>query len=430
MTNRLPSPIRKLFGLETKAGSSSAPVESKSLGSPEPWLLELFGGTSTLAGINVSPYSAMQCAPVSCAVRAISEAVSSLPVKVFKKTATGREEIADHPIAKLLNEAPNSWQAAAIFKRSMTADCLLQPYGAFAQVIRVDGKVYELVRLDPRLSSIVVDYSNFEAAYAIKADGKSPARTIPGSQILHFATPAYDPARGLVGENRDTIALAIVLERFANQLFLNGAKPSGIMSVPRTFGKDALDKAKAAFSGAHSGTSAGSTAWVTDDMKFQQLMLNATDAQYIELRTYMLGEIARIFRVSLHLLMALEKNVARSIEALGQEFLSFTLLPHLIAQQQEFTLKLLTAEERAEGITVEYDTTHLVKADLLQRSQALAAAVSGRILTSNEARDLGWSVGPIAGGNVLENPWTSSAYAGGKLNGRQNDGQDDDAEAA
>ncbi|MCA6124555.1 phage portal protein [Bradyrhizobium sp. WSM 1704] len=406
-------------------------VETKaSLADASGFYFDLFGASPTLAGISVTPYSAMQCAPVSCAVRAISEAVSSLPVKVFKKTAAGREEI-DHPITKLLNEAPNSWQPAATFKRLMTMDCLLQPYGAFCQVVRVgDGAVYELVRLDPRLSSIVVDYSNFEAAYAIKADGSSPKRTIPGSQILHFATPAYDPTRGLIGENRDTIALAIVLERFANQLFANGARPSGIMSVPKSWVKDTLDKAKAAFSAAHSGTSAGGTAWVTDDMKFQQLMLNATDAQYIELRNYMLGEIARIFRVSLHLLMALEKNVARSIEALGQEFLSFTLLPHLIAQQQEFTLKLLTEDERAAGITIEYDTTHLVKADLLQRSQALAAAVSGRILTSNEARDLGWSVGPIEGGNVLENPWTSSAYRGGKLNGRSNDNQNNDAEAA
>ncbi|QOZ26175.1 phage portal protein [Bradyrhizobium sp. CCBAU 51753] len=410
--------------------AAPAPVETKSLASPEPWLFELFGASPTLAGISVSPFSAMQCAPVSCAVRAISETVSSLPVKTFKTTAAGRREEIDHPITRLLNEAPNSWQPAATFKRLMTMDCLLQPYGAFCQVIRVDGKVYELVRLDPRLSSIVVDYSNFEAAYAIKADGSSPKRTIPGSQILHFATPAYDPTRGLVGENRDTIALAIVLERFANQLFLNGARPSGIMSVPKSWVKDTLDKAKAAFSAAHSGTSAGGTAWVTDDMKFQQLMLNATDAQYIELRTYMLGEIARIFRVSLHLLMALEKNVSRSIEALGTEFLSFTLLPHLIAQQQEFTLKLLTVEERAAGVTIEYDTTHLVKADLAQRSQAFADAVSGRIMTPNEARDLGWSLGPVDGGDVLENPWTSSAYRGGKLNGRSNDNQNDDAEAA
>ncbi|WP_456848574.1 phage portal protein [Bradyrhizobium sp. USDA 4504] len=410
--------------------AAPAPLETKaSLADASGFYFDLFGATPTLAGISVSPYSAMQCAPVSCAVRAISEAVSSLPVKVFKKTDDGPEEIADHPITKLLNEAPNSWQPAATFKRLMTMDCLLQPYGAFCHVMRVDDGI-RLFRLDPRLSSIVINFDNYEPAYALKTSANGAATPIPGSQILHFATPAYDPTRGLVGENRDAIALAIVLERFANQLFLNGAKPSGIMSVPRTFGKDALDKAKAAFSAAHSGSSAGGTAWVTDDMKFQQLMLNATDAQYIELRTYMLGEIARIFRVSLHLLMAMEKNVARSIEALGQEFLSFTLLPHLVAQQQEFTLKLLTEAERDAGVTVEYDTTHLVKADLAQRSQALANAVSGRIMTPNEARDLGWSLGPIEGGNVLENPWTSSAYAGGKLNGQPHDNQNTDAEAA
>ncbi|OAF11693.1 hypothetical protein AXW67_21725 [Bradyrhizobium neotropicale] len=391
----------------------------------------MFGASQTLAGVTVTPFSAMHAAPVSCAVRTIAEAVSSLPVKVFKQTDTGRrEEIANHPIAKLLNEAPNGWQPAATFKRLMTMDCLLQPYGAFCQVNRVgDGRVYELLRLDPRLSSVVVNYANYEPLYALKTSGNDAAREIPASQILHFASPAYDQTRGLIGENRDVIGLAIVLERFANQLFLNGAKPSGIMSVPKTWVKETLDKAKAGFSASHSGSSAGGTAWITDDMKFQQLMLSATDAQYIELRNFMLGEISRVFKVSPHLLMVSERNAARSIEALEQEFLSFSLLPHLIAQQQEFTLKLLTEEERDAGITIEFDTTHLVKADFLQRSQALQAAVSSRIMTPNEARDLGWSLGPIDGGNVLENPWTSSAHAGGKLNtGNDNNDQEDTAQ--
>lgn len=58
-------------------------------------------------------------------------------------------------------------------------DALLQPYGGFAQIIRVDGgNPAELIRLDPQLSSIVVDYSNFEPAYSIKADSKNPAREI------------------------------------------------------------------------------------------------------------------------------------------------------------------------------------------------------------------------------------------------------------
>jgi HK97 family phage portal protein len=398
--------FRRLIGIETKAATLAA---------PDAFLFDLFGASPTNAGVNVSPYSAMSCAPVACAVRAISEAVGQLPLHLYKKLpGGGKEPATDHPLYDLLHAAPNSWTPASIFRSQITADSLLQPWGGFAQIVRVDGKPYELIRLDPQLSAVVIDFSNLEPQYAIKTDGKNPARIIPAQDIIHINTPAYNPARGLVGEGRETIALAIVLEQYASRLFGNSARPSGVLTTKERT-PAGITNIKAAWNAAHAGGASGATAVLPEGVTWQQIVLNSTDAQFLEMRSFAISEIARLFRVPPHMLMAMDRNMPRSVESLGQEFITMTLLPHLIRWEQALALKLLAKEER-DQFSIEFDLDGFARADLLARSQALSSAVSARILCPNEARTIGFGLPPYEGGDVFENHNTSSAHAGGALN--------------
>ncbi|MCK1691654.1 phage portal protein [Bradyrhizobium sp. 145] len=409
--------FKSLLGIETKA----------SLAEPDDFLLSLFGAAQTIAGANVTPASAMTCAPVACAVRSISEAVGQLPLRIYKRTADGGKEPANtHPLFSLLGDAPNAWTPASLFRSQVTADALLQPYGGFAQIVRVDGKPYELIRLDPQLSSIVVDFSNFEPLYVVKADGKNPAREIPAADIIHIHTPAYRPTRGLVGEGREAIALAIVLEQHAARLFGNGARPSGVLSLKGTITADAIAKAKASWQAAHGGTNSGGTAVVPADASWQALTFSSVDAQFLELRKFAIAEIARLFRVPLHMLMELDRSTPRSIESQGQEFVTMTLLPWLKRWEQALELKLLSKEERGQ-FCIEFNLDAFARADLLARAQALSVAVAARILNPNEARSIGFGLPAYEGGDTFENPNTSSAHAGGALSTNDNANNQEDA---
>ncbi|MCA1475259.1 phage portal protein [Bradyrhizobium sp. NBAIM08] len=229
------SRLKSLLGIETKAAPSLADGSG--------FYFDLFGATSTLAGVTVTPHSAMTCAPVACAVRSISEAAGSLPIHVYKKLPDGgKEKATDHPLYKLLHDAPNSFAPAALFRTQVMADALLQPHGGFALINRVDGgKPAELIRLDPQTQSVAVDTSDVEPTYKLNG------RQIDGADLIHIPTPAYDARKGLVGEGREIIALALVLERHASRLFGNGARPSGVLSLKGTVTPDALGKAKAAW---------------------------------------------------------------------------------------------------------------------------------------------------------------------------------------
>lgn len=403
--------LKSLLGIETKAAPSLADGSG--------FYFDLFGAVPTLAGVVVTPHSAMSCAPVACAVRSISEPAGSLPLHVYKKLPDGgKEKATDHPLYDLLHDAPNSFAPAALFRTQLMADALLQPHGAFALINRVDaGKPAELIRLDPQTQSVAVDYSELEPTYKLNG------RDIDGADLIHIPSPAYDQRRGLVGEGRNAIALGLVLERHASRLFGNAARPSGVLSLKGNATPETVATAKASWQASQGGDKSGGTAVLPIDAAWQPLTFNSVDSQFLEMRTYAVAEIARLFRVPLHMLMQADGSTPRSTESIGQEFLSQALLPRLKSFEQELELKLLTPEER-DQYCIEFNIDGFARADLLARAQALSATVSARILNPNEARQIGFGLPAYEGGDVFENFNTSSAHAGGALNaGGANDNQ-------
>lgn len=405
------SRLKSFLGIETKAAPSLADGSG--------YYFDLFGATPTLAGVTVTPHSAMTCAPVACAVRSISEAAGSLPLHVYKKLPDGGKEKATyHPLYKLLHDAPNSFAPAVLFRTQLVADALLQPHGGFALINRVDGgKPAELIRLDPQTQSVAVDTSDVEPTYKLNG------RQIDGADLIHIPTPAYDARKGLVGEGRNAIALALVLERHASRLFGNAARPSGVLSLKGNATPETVATAKASWQASQGGDKSGGTAVLPLDAAWQPLTFNSVNSQFLEMRTYAVAEIARLFRVPLHMLMQVDRAQPRSIELIGQEFLSQALLPRLKSFEQELELKLLTPEER-DQYAIEFNIDGFARADLLARAQALSVTVSARILNPNEARQIGFGLPAYEGGDVFENFNTSSAHAGGALNtGGANDSE-------
>jgi Phage portal protein len=186
------SRIQKLFGLETKGA----------LASPDPWSLGLFGGLPNASGVVVTPRTATECAPVHCAVQAISEAMGQLPVQILKLDASGaKQPDTDHPAYSLLHDAANDWTPASKFREEITRDALLYPHGGFAHIVRIDGgKPANLIRIDPERTPVVVTYENSEPVYTIGAV------EIDRQALLHIPSPCLN-GRGLVNEGREAIGL-------------------------------------------------------------------------------------------------------------------------------------------------------------------------------------------------------------------------------
>jgi HK97 family phage portal protein len=386
------SKLQKLFGLETKGALST----------PDPWLFELFGATPNASGVAVTPRTAMECAPVHCAVQAISEAMGQLPVNVSKLDSDGaKQPDTNHPAYSLLHDAANDWTPAAKFREEITRDALLYPHGGFAFINRIDGgKPAELIRIDPELSPVTVKYVNSEPIYTVGDE------QIDRQNILHIPSPSLN-GRGLVHEGREAIGLAITLERHAARLFGNSARPSGVLSLKGVSTPDAITKAKASWQSTHGGNSSGGTAVMMGDASWQSITLNSVDSQFLELRNYAVNEIARLVRVPPSLLFQLDRVTHTNAEQLGREFLNYSLMSWIARWEGECFLKLFTPEDR-KIYTARFATDEFLRADFLAQMEALGKGVAARIINPNEARDK-IDLAPYAGGEKFENPNTTTA---------------------
>ena len=261
-------------------------LETKSLASPEAWLLDIFGAQSASAsGISVTPRTAMECAPVRAAVAAVSETVGQLPLKVFQRGGDSSKEVApNHPAYKLLHDAADPSTPAALFREWITRDAILRPFGGFAFINRgSDGKLLELNYIDPEVSPVTVDRSTGEPVYAVQEGSKR--REIARESILHIPSPSMS-GRGLVYDARNAIGLVLVLERYANKLFANGVRPGSLLLAKDAKTPEAVKNIKALFNAQFSGDGTGSNAVLPGDLDYRQLTLSSVDAQFEELRRF------------------------------------------------------------------------------------------------------------------------------------------------
>lgn len=387
--------LKRLFGLETKA----------SIATPDAAFFELFGAPSSAAGIRVTPKIAMECAPVACAVNAISQAIGQLPVFVYERGADGAKERApDHPAYRLLHDEANDWTPASKLRQELTRDALLYPNGGFAFINRVDGKPVELLRLDPEVTPVTVDWSSGEPVYSVQEGGQT--RPIARENILHIPSPSLS-GKGLAHDAREVIGLSLLMERHAARLFANGARPSGVLTLKSTATAEVMTKIKAAWQAANSGVNSGGTAMLPADVTWQNLTLNSTDAQFHEMRTFQIQEVARIFRVPPHLLYEMGRATWSNSSQLGQEFLDYTLMHWITAWEGELRLKLFSREERSKYIA-EFFTDAFARADLSVRMEAYSKAIAARILNPNEAR-AAENRAAYAGGDEFINPAIQAA---------------------
>ncbi len=337
----------------------------------------------------------------ACAIRIIAEAVATLPIITYRRDADGsKERASDHPAYGLLHDDANDWTSAYDLKLALTLDALTTDKGGIGFVNRVGGKVVEILRLDP--AKVTVEYGEAgEPAYRMTGGA-----LLPRDSILHIRAPG---GVAPLTTARDAIAFSVTMEQHGMRLFKNGAKPSGVLSVEENATSDVISKIRAAWNLAHGGGKSGGTAIVGGGAKYTPLTLTSVDAQYLELRQFQILEIARAFRVPPHMLFELGRATWSNVGDMGQEFLTYSLLPWLEVWQGAIRRALFTPEERRDYVA-EFLVDDLLRANLASRADAYQKLIACRVLNPNEARAME-NRAPYAGGERFENPNTTSASA-------------------
>ncbi|MBN8914584.1 MAG: phage portal protein [Rhizobiales bacterium] len=377
--------------------------QRKSLAAPDADLLALFGASApTAAGVSVGPGSALQVPAVACAIRAISEAVATLDVKVMRRDGAAEVEAPEHPVAGLLRDRVNDWTAGFEFLRDLVASALLHDQGGLAWVNRVGGRPVEVIAYDAAHLT-AQRHEDGTGAYRYFINGREES----AANIIHLRGPF---GRSPVTLARESIGLALTLDAHAARLFGNGAKPGGLLSLAGRVTPETIRRVATSWNAAHGGTKSGGVAIVDEGASYTSLTMTSVDAQFIELTGFQILQVARAFRVPPQMLFDLERATWSNSEQMGREFLTYTLEPWLRAAESALRLALFSPEEYPTH-RVMFERDDLTRADLGARATAYSSLIASRVVNPNEVR--AWEGLPAYGGGAeFANPHTGSNQAG------------------
>ncbi len=139
------------------------------------------------------------------------------------------EDATDHPLWEIVHDLANAETTAFSFKQQMMLD-LLTYERAYAEIVRVEGRVVALWRLDPMLVHIDRDDQRRKRYRVTLASGHQQTWTFDPSRppILELTHPS--PIR----QCRELIGAALALQTYVGAFFSNGARPSGVLANRRS----------------------------------------------------------------------------------------------------------------------------------------------------------------------------------------------------
>lgn len=209
----------------------------------------------------------------------------------------------------------------------------------------------------------------------------------------------------------DAIRFGLAMQRHGVNLFERGARPGGVLAVPKEARLDDATRRrmKASWQAYEGSGNAGKTPLLEGGTTYNQNALSSVDAQYLELRRFVIDEISRASGVPAHMLGELGRATWSNIGDLGREFLTFGLSPLLTELEAGYRRVLLSYDERAD-VFIESETDALVSADIKSRAEAYSKLRAARVMTPNEVRARE-NLPPHPDGDGLDNPNTASGAA-------------------
>ena len=351
----------------------------------------LFG--RSISGKNVNEMTALQISAVFSCCKILAESVACLPLHVYQYDEGKKTLAIKHPLYYLLHDAPTSEMTAYNFKETIMLNLLTNgnsySYIHFDRRGIIDG-LYPLkssrmtVKRDDNNKLIYTYQPTTGENEYIKTSSEI---TFQQYEILHIPALGFD---GLVGYSpiamvRNAIGVAMACEEYGAKFFENGARPSGILKVPHVL-KDPQKLAES-WQAAYGGENSGKTAVLEEGVEYQQLSINQNDAQFLETRKFQIAEIARIFRVPLHMINELDRATFSNITQQSLEFVMYSLMPWLIRLEQSFNKALFLRSERGKYF-VKFSVEGLLRGDYETRIRGYSTALQSGILSVNEIRDL------------------------------------------
>lgn len=347
-------------------------------------------GEDSWAKVRVGADTQLQISAAFSSIRLISETVGIIPLHLYRRTSRGREKAMDDPRYGLVHDQPNEYMTAVEWKEAMAVSlCTMGQAYNYTTRMESTNRIVSIQpvhksRVEPQISQAGdITYRLTKrngAAEVLKRAQIGPIRGFGGVGDLE----GYAPHK-LHGQS---MALTVAVEKYGAEFFGSGARPTGVLSTKADFKETSRDSLRASFAKyMRESWLKGELPVLDSDTTYTPVTTPNNEAQFIETRKLQVAEIARIYRVPLHMLMEMDKASYSNTEQANKHFLDYTLMPYLSRIEQSLNSCFLSAAER-KTLYFQFDVRGLLRGDSTQRAAYYVALRNAGAISQNEIREL------------------------------------------
>jgi HK97 family phage portal protein len=381
----------KILGWQIGKGAAPVPeARTASFTQADPNFLELIGlgAMASASGITVTVEKALSVPAIWAAVNFIPGTLAGLPLNLFERNGDERKRVTESPLAQLLHDAVND-EMSSFEWRKYTFERVLTG-GRGLTFIERDGAgtVTNLWPLNPSQVKIKRMPAGLKI-YEYSEPGRATV-TYQAREIIDI--PFMLKADGLghmgpISANRDVIALAIAATEFGSKFFQNGGVPpfavTGNFNSAGAMQRAALDLETAVRKASKEQRQA---LVLPTGLDIKPLGVDAEKAQLVELKKFLVEEVARIYSLPPTFLQDLSNGTFSNTEQQDLHFVKHTMKRWVEAFEQELNLKLFGRGDRK--LFVEMNMDGLLRGDFKARMDGYAIGVQNGIMKPNEARQM------------------------------------------
>lgn len=333
--------------------------------------------------------------PVAAAHRILSNSFGLIPFGVYRKQGDERIAVDDERLARVLRQQPNARMTPFLANKLVMSNAFWHGFGAMWNKRDALGQIEERIPLPTECCSISKEPGTSNYWYTYTVDGIR--RTFSPYELSFLFFETYDgiSGRGMLDLARETVAADAMAQRYGRKFYQNGARVSGVLEVDTDASPATRSKLKDEFA-QYAADDAFKIAVIDHGMKFSQMGLSQSDAQFIESREFTVEEVSRFTGIPKHMLQTGKESYDSNSQQ-RMNYVTDTLLPFVIQWEQQDTLKVISPLQRAERWYVRGNLSVLLRGDDLTRSQFYERMIRNAVYNPDECRALEEKA-PIPGG--------------------------------
>lgn len=368
----------------------------------ESMLLAFFGGEAV-----ITREAAMEIPTVSACINKISETISRLPVKLYRKDNDKVSEITGDNRIKLLNGDTGDTLSTVDMWKSAIEDYFLGR-GAWIYINSNGINTKSLHYVDSKNISFMENHNPIFKAFTVLVDGNSYF----DFQFLHFLRKTRDGYTNIPIQKEHSKAFSAAYNslKLENAMSANGGCKSGFLKSKSRLSKETIETIKEGYVTMYANSDTKKKMVVLNDgVEFQEISATAAELQLNENKRTNSVEICKIFGFP-HTIID-----GGASEGDKKEFISAVIA---LLNQIETALDnaLLLETEKEQGYYWAFDVKELTRGSILERYQAYAIAKQHNILQIDEIRKeedyepLGFNYMTLGLGDVLLDPETNQLF--------------------